>query len=181
MEQRTTFDFSKHEVLISKFENSTIHHLKKPETYNLNVKFMNIGGILAVTGDLGNWIFCRPFVPSKESEKVSDGYWDEKLEIHSVQKAKIYDPEYTLNLIDEFEKYYSENESLTEEISNWISDLRERVDNEFEYIDVAYNELPNGIDFEEIPFGKERRYHLKGVYDAYDEIIDRYRKGIIKD
>ena len=92
--KRTGLDFSKHELLCTKSDELTIHHLKKPNTYYDSIKYINTQGIMAVTGDYGNWIFCREFHPSAD-DYVSSGYWCEKLSIASCQVYKEYDPEET--------------------------------------------------------------------------------------
>ena len=73
--KRTDVDFSKHDLTIIKRENYLLHDLKSPDfDYTERVKFINIEGVLVVTGDYGNWIFCREFHPSSQGY-VSDNYW----------------------------------------------------------------------------------------------------------
>lgn len=70
---RTGIDFSKHELIIKETDDVTIHWLKIPNSIKKNIKFTNIEGNLVVTGDFGNWIFCRNFIPSGDGY-VSDGW-----------------------------------------------------------------------------------------------------------
>ena len=99
MKKRTDIDFSKHEVIITKLDNvvepCVIHYLKLPDTRMNSIKFINCGGVLSVTGDYGNWIFCREFHPS-EKEYVSGSYWEEKLRIASCQDPYEYDEDATV-------------------------------------------------------------------------------------
>ena len=82
--KNTDIDWGKHEMTIRQEGSITIHHLKFPDSSIYNVKFINGEGVLTVTGDFGNWVFCSPFVPS-ETGYVSEAYWLEKLRIASCQ------------------------------------------------------------------------------------------------
>lgn len=83
-EKRTDIDFSQHKHRIEIFSNSEtgheirVDHLQVGNSNYNYVQFINTDRILTVTGDYGNWTFCRPFVPSKDGY-VSDLYWIEKL------------------------------------------------------------------------------------------------------
>src|SRR3989344_2189435 len=88
IENRTGVDFTKHELIVTEQEGLLVHRLKHPEyTYMNSVTFINTNGIMAVTGDYGNWIFCREFHPN-DKEGVSGGYWLEKLKIASSQEGQ---------------------------------------------------------------------------------------------
>jgi hypothetical protein len=63
--KRTGIEFGEHEVLVTKTEECLIHYLKKPNTISDSIKYINVGGILAVTGDYGNWIFVENFILQK--------------------------------------------------------------------------------------------------------------------
>jgi hypothetical protein len=69
---RTNFDFSEHELIITKSDGLLVHTLKHKD-YNKMYRFdfINTNGIMAVTGDYGNWMFCREFHPSPDGG-VSD-------------------------------------------------------------------------------------------------------------
>lgn len=78
--RRTKVDFSSHELKITSLSGEgSKYELKKPDTIIHSVVFFVLGGITAVTGDFGNWIFCREFHPNISGENVSDRYWVEKL------------------------------------------------------------------------------------------------------
>lgn len=145
-----------------------------------NIKFINAGGILSVTGDFGNWIFCRSFIPSKEGE-VSGGYWDEKLQILSQQESHKYCPQQTLKRIEEFEKEQEEHNCLDQEMKDWIEQLRDNVDDKFEYEYIAYRNKPDSVDYECVPYGKSRHQWLNIIYDGFDEICIRYKVGLIEE
>jgi hypothetical protein len=90
MKKRTDIDFSKHVVTTTQHEGLLIHNLAVPGTRIHSVVFINTQGILAITGDYGNWIFCREFHPGPK-EYVSDHYWIQKLKIASTQDPYTFD------------------------------------------------------------------------------------------
>lgn len=170
---RTKIDFSLHKAEVIKHDGILIHKFKVPGTYDNSLIFINSCGIMSVTGDFGNWVFCREFHPSPNIKNVDSGYWDEKLQIASQQKALAFDSEKTRKLIDEFalEVLQEEGDAETiEEIENWIEELRNNVDDEFEYMYVAYRGNPDNIDYEDIPFGKKRHFWLDAVYDGFEAL-----------
>ncbi len=181
--RRTEIDFSKHELKITKLEGVLIHEFKRPDTRNCMLVFINSCGVMTVTGDFGNWVFCREFHPSANNESgVSGGYFDEKLEISSVQKSDKYDAEETSKRIDEFKKTFEESygREMNEDEMDWIEQLENNVDDEHEYIYLAYRETPKDIDYESVPFGKKRHFWLDAVYDGFDEICQvMKRDGIL--
>lgn len=135
MKKRTDLDFSKHELTITVEGNTTIHHLKKPDTFIDSIKFINTNGVLVVTGDYGNWIFCREFHPS-EKEYVSDGYWLEKLKISSSQEGEEFDSEATEKKLKEMIIEY-ENKR---EVVDYLTDLLDYVnEDEFNYRNYAFD------------------------------------------
>ena len=80
---------------------------------------------MAVTGDIGNWIFCREFHPKAgKNNYASRSYMDEKLRISSEQKSEKYDSEEALKEIskfkEEFESYYGRRMNKTEK--EWVKD-----------------------------------------------------------
>ena len=173
MKKRTAVDFSKHELKITQLEGVLIHEFKIPDTRRYMLVFINTCGVMTVTGDFGNWVFCREFHPSANNESgVSDGYFDEKLENSSLQKSHIYNSTETLKRIlkfkDTFEEYYGRE--MNEEEVEWVEKLEKVVDDEHEYIYTAYREQPKDIDYDEIPIGKKRHFCLDVVYDGFDEI-----------
>lgn len=186
MSKRTKVDFSNHKLVIEEYPGVLIHKFRRPDTGVHNLVFINTCGILAVTGDFGNWVFCREFHPSTDSDDVSDGYWDEKLQIASEQKAKKYDSEYTKELIKEFKKNFPHNYGngshdyvIDDEVKDWFESLEQNVDDEIEYTYIAYRDKPNYIDYEDIPFGVKRHAWLNAVYDGFEAICE-YLKNQIK-
>jgi hypothetical protein len=168
--KRTNVDFSKHELIIEKNDNVLIHHFKKPGTFFDSVKFINTSGILAVTGDYGNWIFCREFHPSKDGG-VSDGYWIEKLRSASTQKPYDFDSDIAqkeiANLLE------SEDYNFTIEEREWLESLSDTAyDGEYAYIAEAMNR-PNDFEAEMIPRGEKVNYWLEVIFDAFEEICKR--------
>src|SRR4030042_6319497 len=170
--KRTDVDFSQHELLIEENKNNgmlnmTIHYLKKPNTITDSVKFINTNDVLAVTGDYGNWIFCREFVPSANG-KASGGYWAEKLSIASTQNAYKFSEEVAKSEIDELLKEHE----LSDEEKEWLDELREEADQgEYAYIAKAMDR-PYTFETELIPKGKEMDFWFKVVLDAFDEICE---------
>ena len=171
MTKRTDVDFSKHELIVVETPAVTSHYLKKPNTITDSIKFINTNGILAVTGDYGNWIFCREFHPSPTSH-VSGGYWDEKLEISSTQKSD----EFNADKVKKEIKELKEQHELSEEELEWLDELEDEADEgEYGYIHKAW-EHPSTFDTEMIPRGKVRHYWLDVIYDGFDEICNRMKE-----
>jgi hypothetical protein len=173
---RTKVDFSKHELEVIKNDHVLIHRFKLPDReYYHSVTFINTCGIMSVTGDFGNWIFCREFHLNSEFGGVSDGYWNEKLSIHSTQTYAKFDSEATLEEIQEFEEKYDEENEMPEEVADWVQELKENVDSELDYTNIAYREKPSSIDYECVPFGKKQDSHLSAVYDAIEAICEKLK------
>lgn len=127
--KRTDVDFSKHELsVIKESDNCIIYVLKIPGTVVNMIKFINVDGICAVTGDFGNWIFCREFHPAAKNY-VSDGYWLEKLRTSSSQKPSKYDSERTAEAIRERAK----------ELNIEWSDLKKEYENKDDHTDASWN------------------------------------------
>ena len=181
--RRTTIDFSRHELKVTKLEGVLIHEFKRPDTINCMLVFINVGGVMTVTGDFGNWVFCREFHPSASNKHgVSDDYWDEKLEISSVQKSHKYDAKQTTLLINEFKESFQDayGREMTEDEIDWIEQLENNVGDEYEYVHLAYVETPSTIDYESVPFGKKRHVWLNAVYDGFDAICEKLNETEIK-
>ena len=166
-EKRTDIDFSHHVLTTIKNENCLIHRFAKPGTRVYSVTFINVEGIMAVTGDMGNWIFCREFHPSPDN-RVSDRYWCEKLRISSEQDPYKFNTdaakEQIKELLDDNDITYSPEER------EWLEELScEADEGEYAYIAKAMDH-PGTFDAECIPRGKITDYMLLGVFDAFDEI-----------
>jgi hypothetical protein len=191
-EKRTNIDYSKHDVKVIETEHVTIHHLRLPDTIMNSVKFINTEGILAVTGDFGNWIFCREFVPGPKNA-VSDGYWCEKLKNSSCQQPFEIDwdaiEEEIKSLIDERIKetdyegpyplddrhFESDDETLM-----FLVELFHAANNcdKIEYEEKAFrsDDYDHGFDYEYIPYNKKPQFWLLAVFDAFDEICARLKQ-----
>jgi len=171
MTKRTDVNFDKHELKIIDTPEVLIHIFAKPNTVCGSIKFINTQGILAITGDYGNWIFCREFHPSAEGF-VSDSYWCEKLRMASTQKPSDYDPERTRKEIEE--RLAGKEEELDEDEKEYLKDLLNQVDEcEERYMVYAYDNLPKGRDYEFIPLIKKLNPWLEIIFDAFDEICRR--------
>jgi hypothetical protein len=170
MKSRTQVDWSKHTLTSNETPELKVHHLHIPGMYQDSVKFINTQGICAVTGDYGNWIFCREFVPAADNY-VSDGYWCEKLRNSSTQSSHQFDAEMARYEIEQLRK----DEDLTEEESEWLDELESAADNgEYSYIACAMNR-PESFDTENIPIGRSVHIWLLTVFDAFDEICRRLK------
>lgn len=156
-----------------------IDSLAKPGTVCGAVHFINAKGIMSVTGDYGNWIFCRPFIPSKH-QYVSDGYWIEKLMILSKQKFEL-DMESieaeVKELVDKgLEDMGYEGDRL-KELKEWFGELD--TDDELSYLASAFRP-PYGspaIDYEMIPHSYKTPVWLEIVFDAFDELCRRVEEN----
>lgn len=178
MSKRTDIDFSKHRLKITELDGVLIHEFKRPETRNCMLVFINVCGVMTVTGDFGNWVFCREFHPSADSDGVSGGYWDEKLQISSFQQSHIYDSDETLKRISQFKEDFDDwyGREMNEEEIEWIESLESNVEDEHEYVYLAYREKPKDIEYESVPFGKKRHFWLDAVYDGFDAICELLKK-----
>lgn len=176
-ESRTSVDFSKHELNVVKEDHVLIHDLKIPHSVHNRVKFINTSGVLAVTGDYGNWIFCREFHPSKDGYSC-DSYWGEKLQIAGNQKSTEFCPDLTEEYIKEeinggLSETGYEGKELSQMIEYYKSCLNYLEEGEFWYQSFAYSNYPSFADYECIPECKKTPYWLEVVYDAFNEICDR--------
>lgn len=183
-DKRSTIDFSKHKHRVEIFKSNKneirVDHFQVDSSRMLYIQFINTNEILTVTGDFGSWVFCRPFIPSKDGH-VSDDYWLEKLRINSSQSAGDYDNSETAKEIEELisnglEEYGYEGERL-EEAKGWYTDLLEHSEDETEYTYYAYRhyDKPSFIDYEDIPFVKKINPRLNIIFDAFDEICYRLK------
>lgn len=179
MKKRTGIDYSQHEVITETHgEAVTMHHLKLPNTNMNSVRFINAYGILAVTGDFGNWIFCREFRPDKDGG-VSDGYWIEKLFTASSQEPM--EPDWDVikaelnRLIDSGYKDYGFEEAQLDEMIEYAKDCLEALEENSErhYTSVAVDQLPDFADYDNIVFDNKPKVWLLAIFDAFDEICSR--------
>lgn len=177
--KRTGIDFSEHELFVKQNQDVLIHYLKKPNTYYDCIKYINCHGLLVVTGDYSNWMFCREFHPS-EKDGVSDSYWHEKLRISSTQVATEFDSEATKQALQEKLDEYKEEkgEDAREDVIEYYNECIEKADeHELDYTYFAYREQPNGYDYDDVILIKDYKYHLKVVFDGFDEICRRIKEN----
>lgn len=174
-ERRTKIDWSKHEVITRNEGKALIHIIKQPDTCINAVYFYNIGGILAVTGDFGNWMFCREFHPSADGG-VSDSYWCEKARISSSQVTHKYNADETRTEIESLLANKDEDDALSKEESEYLNDLLDYVDDSYErYMVYAYDNQVGRFDYENIPCVKKIDQWLECIFDAFDEICSRIK------
>lgn len=177
--KRTGIDFEKHEVIITKNEECLIHHLKIPNTHYNSIKYINCGGVLAVTGDYGNWIFCREFHPSADGF-VSGGYWLEKLRILSTQDGEEFNSEATKKALQErlYEYKVENGKDAKEDVIEYYEECINKCDeHEIDYTHFAYREQPRGLDYEDVILEKDYKFWLKAVFDGFDEICRRMKEN----
>jgi len=147
-------------------------NIKKPNTFTDCVKFINTSGIMAVTGDYGNWIFCREFIPNPKN-KSSEGYWVEKLQISSCQDPYEFDTETAQDEIVYQLKSFAKDFSTEERI--WLKELYQAAnEGEYEFIWKAWQH-PASFETELIPTGKKIKYWFLVIMDAFDEICERMK------
>ena len=175
-EKRTGVDFSKHELIFTEEKGIMVHHLKKPGTIIYNVKFINTNDVLLVTGDVGNWVFCREFHPSDKGF-VSGHYWLEKLSTRSEQVGVEFSSEDTIEEIEAginggLAEYGYDGDELEEAIE-YYKELLTYSDSPWEYEGFAYSNIPSFMDAEEVPNCKKTKLRLQIVFDAFDEICKR--------
>lgn len=167
--------FENHIFSIEECGKFTIYKLKHPE-YSMmyKVEFIVGNNLTVVTGDYGNWVFCREFHP-KTGEISSYNYLDEKLEINSVQKSTEFSTEETIKQLKHFVDNFTNNygREMNEEEREWVDLLDSSVFDEIEYTNTAFREKPNSIDYDEVPFGTRRLRRLEIVYNALDVMCEK--------
>jgi hypothetical protein len=174
--RKTSWDFTKYDLTIEKSDNCLIHTLHNGGASCGKVIFINTKGIMAVTGDFYNWIFCREFHPSEDGY-VSEDYWCEKLQIASGQNGYIYDSDKTdeeLNRMIKIgcEEYGYEGDEL-EQMKQYYSDCLMYTDDKEEYRVYAYDNLPDFVDYESIIEEEVIQKQLLIIFDAFNEICNR--------
>lgn len=169
---RTHVNWDKHELKIIETPEVKIWTLKLPDRARLHsVNFINTCGVMTVTGDYSNWVFCREFHPSSDG-RVDDYYWIEKLQISSTQNGLEFDSEGTEKRIQELLE-----EGVTDREREYLEGcLNTLEDGGWYYEQYAYSENCGKFeDYECVPFEKRVVFHLKVVFDAFDEICKRYK------
>ncbi len=178
--KRTGLDFSGHDVYELRRGDSITYTIKIPNREKFHrINFINIDGVMVVTGDFGNWMFNREFHPGVDNF-VSSGYWHEKLRYASTQDGKDFDHQATEEDIKEginggLEKYGYSGEEL-EKLKEYYRELLYYIEfSEEEYRHYAYNEMPGFYDSEGIPYRMKTKVWLESVFDAFDEMCERKR------
>ncbi len=148
--------------------------LKKPDTNCDNIRYINTNGILAVTGDYNNWIFCREYRPSADGY-VSDDYWISKLKNSSCQNCMEMDMEAT---VQEIKRLLKEEEDLTERETDYLNECLSQTGNSNEeYKYYAYMEnVGRFCDSEYVPYIEKPNLQLMYVFDGFEEICRRIKE-----
>lgn len=190
---RTGIDFSKHNYTVEKYTNAAnkeirVDRLQIDNDQCLMIQFMNTDENLIVTGDFGDWIFCRPFIPSAQG-MVSDSYWLEKLQIansnmeikpnYNWEEIKQCIEEKIAEIKDDLETEIEEDSK--NELKEYLEELHELYNKAdygdfLEYLHYAYRETRH-LDSEWVTNYKNIPGQLLLVFDAFDEICRRIKGG----
>jgi hypothetical protein len=173
--KRTKLDFKNHKLKTVKFEFGVIYELAVPDKFCHSCKFINMFGKMFVTGDFGNYVFCREFHPDPESQEgVSESYWLEKLKMHSIQDPYEFDAEETIKEIDLLltEGVDGNDEDWTEEEKDYLENCRDAAENDPVFYDsVAYRgNVGYFSDYDRLPRVMKLKSDVACVFDAFDEI-----------
>lgn len=183
--KRTEVDFSNHVHRVENFTSESgnsirVDHFQVGDSMMNYIKFTNTNDCMVVTGDYGNWIFSRSFIPGVRNN-VSDTYWIEKLRYCSEQNYSKYDSELTAKAIEDLiesglEEYGYDGQDLLD-AKEWFNELLNYTDDKIEYEYQAYRLYgkPSFIDYDQIPFEKTINIWLLIIFDAFDEICERLR------
>ncbi|QZE15370.1 hypothetical protein K4L44_05925 [Halosquirtibacter laminarini] len=186
--RRTKYDFSNHNLNIQTMDchgligKVSIHELRIGNNKMEAIRFINTSGVMTVTGDFGNWVFCREFIPIPEG-RVSDIYWQEKLTVRNGATSFVnYSPEKTEALLNELiEEGLEDGYEEDDEYIKYLKDLLDYVEEEFDFIYHAINNKPTEAEFDEgIPICREVPVQLNIVFDAFEEICNRLDKEPIE-
>lgn len=190
---RTNVNWSRHELIVSAVPEVTrIWCLKIPGTVLHQVNFINIKGRLLVTGDYGDWVFTREFIPG-EDEPVSEGYWLEKLRISNpymefplaweyIKEAILKFPEEHGEKVTRYEGEYGDIEKVEyevpEDVQDWLDELMWYAEDEdtVSYLYTAYRKTPQDIEYSNVPYSRSTPYWLDVIFDAFDEICRRIKE-----
>ncbi|UDQ99269.1 hypothetical protein AAEX28_04095 [Lentisphaerota bacterium WC36G] len=180
-DKRTQADFSKHELTVKEFDidgkKLTIHHFKQKDCRNLEVKITNFDGHCTITGDLGNYIACREFIPTANII-ISDYYFCEKLSIASTQKVFEYDSDEQIKYFKECKIEWVEGIKESDEIESIEESFDELInscENEFE----LYKALENSdLEFDEFQPEQKIETWLLMIFDAFEEIGRRLAREV---
>lgn len=178
--KRTGIDFSKHELHKSSYAGgeSVVYDLKIPNTIFNRIKYINTEDIMAVTGDYGNWIFCRGFHPSKDGN-ACDNYWAEKLRIASTQDPMKFSGTEACGAIDAL--LADPQNEFSEEEKEWLGELQDAAKGGEEYAYIAKGmECPGSFPTEMIPSGKVYDVWFLTILDGFDEMCRRLGNPVVE-
>ncbi|MFW6226371.1 MAG: hypothetical protein ACOC3V_05390 [bacterium] len=184
--KRTSIDFSKHSHRVEIYKcgekEIRIDHLQIDTSRTNYIQFINTDEICSVTGDFGNWIFCRPFIPSS-NEGVTDSYWIEKLNTRSEQNLDKLDMAAISKRIEELldgdlDKMGFDEDEI-DDVKSWYEDLLEETHDEYSYIAKAWRDYsrPSTIEDEDVPHITVVPIWLKIVFDGFEEICKRIKEN----
>ena len=184
-------NWDKHELIVKKDTYTKIWELKLPDSDVLHrLTFINSCGVMTVTGDFGNFVFCREFWPIPEGG-VSEGYWLKKLKSKSCQNPRVFSARATEELLDGFISElldgehgdFSNEEDTLRDIVSDIQDIN--IDDNEDFVVNQIRDVLENYEFEvddKIPFliGYEYVDYLQTVFDGFNEICRRLREEDIE-
>jgi hypothetical protein len=183
---RTNKDFSKHQLTIEKDALCKVYSFKNPDSIIYSIKLILVSGKTLITGDLGNWVFCREFEPSDSDERVSDGYWCEKLKTNSIQSYDSFSENKTKEAIEErikdVESYHGIHNK--EEAVEYYRECARAIDigcSEDVYLSQCYDHAPPFVDYDDIIIERETHIQLLIIFDAFEEMCRRIKSGNYKE
>ncbi len=175
--KRSGVDFKDHKLEIIRNDGVVIYKFKKPNTITQQVIFINACGVLTVTGDYGNWVFCREFYPG--GDPVSDMYWLEKAQISSTQKVEVFDKQATEKALGDAIRDLSKGSwdpQEQDELNEYYVGCLDRIYDPMEYEMYAYREYPSFCDPNIAIKIMDTDFSLKVIFDAFDEITQKIKK-----
>ncbi len=181
--KRTGVEFGAHDVtILHPLEHIVSYLLAVNNMYIGSIRFTNAFGVMTVTGDWGNWVFCREFYPNDKDSGVCDTYWLEKLKTGSYQDPYEFDEEETRKEIkswlDGTHEYFDEENPLTSGEHEYLHDCLYALNgSELQYTHVAHFENVGRFkDHDRVPLVKKPKYWLLVIFDAFDCMVERLKK-----
>jgi hypothetical protein len=180
------YDFSNHELVITKTDNVEIYELLLKEDgkyrYLHRVGFSYVKSTLDYTlscfGDYGNYVFGQAL--NINDPDIYLPYFLEKLRHKTKQKLEGgFSQDYLIEEIDEIYNYRKENGYKDEEYDEIIEDLKS-IDNEYELHSYIYNmssdEREDLFGETNYPTGKDLDLQVMVIFKAFKEIANRLQK-----
>lgn len=174
MRKKIKINWKKHLLTYHSSPTGRVHILKQPNTSDHSVIFINSMGVMSVTGDFGNWIFCREFHPSPGA-KVSEAYWVEKLKIASTQQPMEFDPDETRKQLRKEIREIGTNgyDPDTKRIIKGYYENCLAIIDDGNYFFEATQEVPDGFDSEYVVYCEKPKIWLLCIFQAFNEICRR--------